>query len=110
MPRPEAADGKLLFGGAAGARVRPGRQSASRTGAGPATGYDWPQSNHGLTIDHKGNVWIGGNVGTDSHILKFTQDGKFIAQFGKPGTEPTGSNDTENFGRVAKIFVDPKSQ
>ena len=76
---------------------------------GPGTGYDWPQSNHGLAIDHKGNVWIGGNVGTDSHILKFTQDGKFIAQFGKPQPKPTGSNDTENFGRVAKIFVDPKA-
>ena len=23
--------------------------------------YDWPTSNHGITIDHKGNVWIGGN-------------------------------------------------
>jgi DNA-binding beta-propeller fold protein YncE len=75
---------------------------------GPGQGYDWPESNHGITIDHKGNVWIGGNVGTDSHILKFTQDGKFIAQFGKPQPKPTGSNNTENFGRVAKIFVDPK--
>jgi DNA-binding beta-propeller fold protein YncE len=75
---------------------------------GPGQGYDWPNSNHGITIDHKNNVWIGGNVGTDSHILKFTQDGKFIAQFGKPQPKPTGSNDTENFGRVAKIFVDPK--
>jgi len=74
---------------------------------GPAAGYDWPASNHGIFIDHKGNVWIGGNVGTDSHVLKFTQDGKFIAQFGKPG-ESKGSNDTENFFRVAKIFVDPK--
>ena len=78
-------------------------------GAAPAEGYDWPQSNHGLTVDHKNNVWIGGNVGTDSHILKFTQDGKFIAQYGKPQPKPTGSNDTENFGRVAKIFVDPRA-
>jgi len=75
---------------------------------GPGQGYDWPASNHGIFIDHKGNVWIGGNVGTDSHVLKFTQDGKFIAQFGKPG-ESKGSNDTENFFRVAKIFVDPKA-
>ena len=81
-----------------------------RRWGGPGEGYDWPQSNHGLTIDHKNNVWIGGNVGTDSHILKFTQDGKFIAQYGKPQPKPTGSNDTENFGRVAKIFVDPRRE
>ena len=32
---------------------------------GPGQGYDWPESNHGVTIDYKGNVWIGGNgVGT----------------------------------------------
>ena len=28
---------------------------------GPAKGYDWPQSNHGISIDNKNNVWIGGN-------------------------------------------------
>src|SRR5499433_584764 len=28
---------------------------------GPHEGYDWPESNHGITIDYKGNVWIGGN-------------------------------------------------
>jgi DNA-binding beta-propeller fold protein YncE len=28
---------------------------------GPGNGYDWPESNHGLTVDYKGNVWIGGN-------------------------------------------------
>jgi DNA-binding beta-propeller fold protein YncE len=24
-------------------------------------GYTWPASNHGITVDYKGNVWIGGN-------------------------------------------------
>ena len=28
---------------------------------GPGNGYDWPDSNHGITVDYKGNVWIGGN-------------------------------------------------
>ena len=28
---------------------------------GPGPGYDWPDSNHGITVDYKGNVWIGGN-------------------------------------------------
>ena len=38
--------------------------------------YEWPSSNHGLTLDHKDNVWIGGNGQGDSHILKFTRDGR----------------------------------
>ena len=33
---------------------------------GPGKGYDWPESNHGIFVDHKGNVWIGGNGGPDS--------------------------------------------
>jgi DNA-binding beta-propeller fold protein YncE len=28
---------------------------------GPGQGYDWPDSNHGVSVDYKGNVWIGGN-------------------------------------------------
>src|SRR3954463_1160574 len=28
---------------------------------GPGQGYDWPDSNHGITVDYRGNVWIGGN-------------------------------------------------
>jgi DNA-binding beta-propeller fold protein YncE len=28
---------------------------------GPGEGYEWPDSNHGITVDYKGNVWIGGN-------------------------------------------------
>jgi hypothetical protein len=78
-----------------------------RSWGGPAQGYEWPESNHGLAIDHKGNVWMGGNVGADSQVLKFTQDGKFVAQFGRSG-QNKGSNDPENFGRPAKIFVDPR--
>jgi hypothetical protein len=75
---------------------------------GPAEGYEWPLSNHGITIDHNGNVWIGGNDAKDAHILKFTRSGKFLMQIGHQG-KGGGSNDTVNFGGVAKIFVDPKA-
>jgi hypothetical protein len=74
---------------------------------GPGDGYDWQASNHGITVDHKGIVWIGGNGNGDGHVLKFTQDGKFVAQYGRAGETPD-SNTTEYFGRVAKIFVDPE--
>jgi DNA-binding beta-propeller fold protein YncE len=72
---------------------------------GPGTGYTWPGSNHGINIDHKQNVWIGGNDPGDSHILKFTRDGKFLMEIGKPGQQPN-SNDSTHFGRVAKISFD----
>src|ERR1051325_6124375 len=36
---------------------------------GPGEGYEWPDSNHGIFIDHKGNVWIGGNDPKDAHVL-----------------------------------------
>ncbi len=75
---------------------------------GPGEGYEWPLSNHGIFIDHKDNVWIGGNDGKDAHILKFTRQGKFIAQFGRQA-QGKGNHDTVNFGAVAKIYVDPKT-
>ena len=71
--------------------------------------YDWPSSNHGIAIDDKDNVWIGGNGRVDSHMLKFTHDGKFLMQIGKPGQAPN-SNDSTHFGRVAKISFDAKAQ
>ncbi|MGE5093687.1 MAG: hypothetical protein ACM3SO_01020 [Betaproteobacteria bacterium] len=79
-----------------------------RSWGGPGAGYEWPQSNHGVHVDYKGNVWIGGNGEKDAHILKFTKDGKFLMQVGKLGGN-AGSNDPNNFGRVAKIWVDPKT-
>ena len=79
-----------------------------RSWGGPGQGYEWPQSNHGIHVDYKGNVWIGGNGEKDAHLLKFTKDGKFLMQVGKMGTLK-GSNDPDNFGRVAKIWVDPQT-
>jgi DNA-binding beta-propeller fold protein YncE len=75
---------------------------------GAGEGYTWPASNHGIALDDRDNVWIGGNGPLDSHILKFTRAGKLIAQFGRPG-ERANSNTTEHFGRVAKISFDPRA-
>ena len=74
---------------------------------GPGAGYEWPTSNHGLTVDHKGNVWIGGNdEKQDTHVLKFTRDGKFLLQIGRQGIHK-GSNDPDHLWRPAKIFIEP---
>ncbi len=82
---------------------------------GPSLHPDWPESNHGIVVDHKGIVWIGGNGGPDSHILRFTREGKFVGMFGRKGARMVdgkparNADDLENFGRVAKIFIEPKA-
>ena len=104
---------------------------------GPGNGYEWPDSNHGITVDYRGNVWIGGNGrgsppagrgqpaagqnrqqdesqtgGTqsfnDNMVLKFTQDGKFLMQIGKARSSK-GSNDIANLRLPAKTFVDKEA-
>ena len=66
-------------------------------------GYQWPDSNHGLNIDNKGNIWIGGNGAMDGHVLKFTLDGKFVMQVGKKGVT-RNSLAEDHFFQVAKTF------
>ena len=95
---------------------------------GPGQGYDWPVSPGAITVDAKGSVWItaagtdapaggGGGRGAkggaaaapprpaDAHVLKFSRDGKFLLQIGKPGTSE-GSNSTTTLSRPAGVDVD----
>ena len=87
---------------------------------GDGSGYDWPQREHGIHIDYKGYVWIGGNnCPTSGHpglkqvaddaLLKFTQDGKFILQIGK-SNQSKGNADTANVHRAADAWVDPRTR
>ena len=55
---------------------------------GPGQGYEWPTQNAGIAIDPAGNIWIGGMGGTDTRVLKFTKEGKFVAQYGRQGQAP----------------------
>jgi DNA-binding beta-propeller fold protein YncE len=75
---------------------------------GPGEGFTWPDSNHGLWIDDKGNFWIGGNGDKDTQILKFTSAGKFLLQIGTHGVH-NGSNDTANLWKPAEGTVDAKA-
>jgi DNA-binding beta-propeller fold protein YncE len=75
---------------------------------GPGAGYEWPDNEHGIFIDYKENVWVGGNSDKDTNILKFTKTGKFLLQIGHHG-KSGGSNDTENLKRPAGICVYPKT-
>ena len=75
---------------------------------GAGEGYEWPESNHGITVDHEGHVWIGGNGDSDTHVLKFTREGSFLLQIGRKGVH-NGSNDTAHLWRAARIFVEPSA-
>lgn len=101
-----------------------------RQWGGPGQGYDWPQSPGSLAVDAEGNVWItavgapepagrggarGGGAGRggapaappaptpqDAHVLKFSNDGKFLMQIGKPRVGPTtGPADLDRPSAVA---------
>jgi hypothetical protein len=70
---------------------------------GPGTGFEWPPSMHGITVDGKDNVWLAGNGGNT--VLKFSKDGKFLLQIGKNGASK-GNKDTANLSRPAEVEVD----
>lgn len=74
---------------------------------GPGPGYDWPSSEHGIYVDPKGFVWIGGQ-GDEDQLLKFTRAGKFVMQIGKGGQKKT-NKDTKNLSRPADVFVHQKT-
>ena len=78
---------------------------------GPGAGYEWPQREHGLHIDHEGFVWLGGNncptndvprvePVNDDQLLKFTQDGAFVLQIGRTDGS-SGNADMMNVHRPA---------
>ena len=75
-----------------------------RAWGGPAKGYEWPSSEHGIHVDAQGFVWIGGNGTNDHQILKFTKDGTFVMQIGKAGRSK-GNADSENLNQPADAFV-----
>jgi hypothetical protein len=75
---------------------------------GNGKGYDWPANEHGIFIDHKDVVWIGGSGIGDDMLLKFTRTGVFIRQFGARA-QSKGNADRTNVNRPADIFVNAKT-
>ena len=74
---------------------------------GPGAGYEWPANEHGIHVDYRGNVWIGGNSGqpeSDDMLLKFTNEGELLMQIGRRG-QSDGNTDTQNLKRPAEAFV-----
>lgn len=95
-----------------------------------ADGCIWPNSEHGIYVDHLDNVWIAGNSGAvpatplpwtthrqggDGFVLKFDRDGNFKLRIGGTPTGPNsndtngGHNGTPNLYQPADMVVDPKT-
>ena len=97
-------------------------------------GCIWPNSEHGIYVDHKDNVWIAGNEGAsnappgakrvdppwttnkeggDGFVLKFDMDGNFKMRIGGTPKGPSsndahgGLHGTPLFYRAADMVVDP---
>ena len=83
------------------------RATSCRRGA-VRSGYEWPSPEHGVYVDPKGFVWIGGTGQKDNQILKFTKAGKFVMQIGRAG-QSKGNADTENLNQPADTFVYAKT-
>ena len=84
---------------------------------GPGDAYEWPDMEHGITVDYKNHVWIGGispdgafrlSDRSDDMLLKFTTAGKFIKQFGRRNASG-GNKDTKNLKGPADVYVNPKT-
>jgi DNA-binding beta-propeller fold protein YncE len=86
---------------------------------GAGNGYEWPEREHGIHVDHKGFVWVSGNncptngipglkPVADDQIVKFTQDGKFVMQIGR-SNQSKGNADTRNVHRAADMWVLPQT-
>ena len=80
---------------------------------GPSDKYEWPDTEHGIYVDHKDQVWIGGNNPVaqlrltdraDDMLLKFTSEGVLVAQFGKRN-QSKGNADTVNLHMPADVQV-----
>lgn len=77
-------------------------------GASPTNEYEWFNSEHGIHVDYKGFVWVGGNGNDDHHIMKFTKEGEHVLTIGGVGMN-SGSNDTDSVNRSAIMEVDPET-
>jgi hypothetical protein len=89
-----------------------------RSWGGPADGKAWLGREHGIFVDDKDFVWIGGRAGwprattpgvSDDMIMKFTMAGELVMQIGKSGAS-TGNLDTANVHQATDVFVDTQAK
>ncbi len=78
-------------------------------------GYDWPDTEHNIFVDHKDNVWISGSspnnsktTESDDMLLKFNNKGKFLLQVGGRSVS-NGNKDTKSVNKPGDLFVSAKT-
>jgi hypothetical protein len=83
---------------------------------GDGLGYDWPDAEHSIFVDHKDNVWISGSSPSgqsktkrsDDMLLKFTNTGKFLLEVGGRSVS-LGSKDRNSVNKPGDLFVSEKT-
>jgi hypothetical protein len=87
-----------------------------RAWGGDGDGFDWPDSEHNIFVDHKDNVWISGSspggqsktTRSDDMLLKFTNGGKFLLEVGGRSVS-LGSKDPKSVNKPGDLFVSAKT-
>src|SRR5882724_2749521 len=85
-----------------------------------ADGCIWPNSEHGIYVDQKDNVWIGGNgarpvdpasswtthkEGSDGFVLKFDMNGNFKMRIGGTPTAPASNDTSGGLGGTPLLYL-----
>ena len=65
---------------------------------GKVAGHDWPSSNHGITIDDQGNVWLGANGGGQPPSYSPGSQAQFDAARAPRGARAQAANVTSGSG------------
>jgi hypothetical protein len=52
---------------------------------GTGQGYDWPQTEHGVFVDHKDVVWLAGSGAKDAQLLSSHAKGSSCSSSASPG-------------------------
>ena len=76
-----------------------------RTWGGPGTGYQWPQSEHGIFIDDNDFVWFAGNGKTGRSTIEI-HHGRQIRPADRQAGAGNDSNATDRLGSPADVAVD----
>ncbi len=72
-------------------------------------GFQWPEREHGISLDPKGNVWVSSSGTNGTYILKFTPTGQFVRQIGQRVKKGGGNNDTATLGGPAQMSFDAQT-
>jgi hypothetical protein len=120
LHRPESVEASLRQRAAPPVVVLDANGRFVRTWGGPGAGFDWPDTLHGISVDHDNHVWITGvsyiptpKLVSDDMLLKFSSDGKFLMQIGgrsvnKGNADRTALNrpaDSTVYAPTREVFV-----